>query len=285
MKRRVEATDEVTHGMNGYERHYANLSCPLLVDGKCSVYEVRPLVCHGYTSYSWAACADSLRHSRTSKCVPLDWGRRGTYGGAQDGMITALCDLGFEKQPLELIAALKVALAEPDIVERWLGGEAVFANAEEKCEVSVVRRSIDSRMYDTAQAEVIAKYAYGKPGEPYYREETLYRAKNGGFFLGGIGGEHSYYAHLVGNRLVPGEDIIELRDDEARRWLEDQGQTEIIERIFGLDSAADNTTVFGVPLPDEIKWRAELAAAKRASSVEQWIEQLIRRDLAGSIDE
>jgi hypothetical protein len=282
LKQRVEATDEITHGLSGHGRHYSKLPCPLLVGGKCSVYEVRPLVCRGYTSYSWTACADSLLHPRTSKSVPIDWGRRNTFGVAQDGMITALHELGFEKQPLELIAALKIALKEPDIAERWLGGEAVFTNAEEKIEGSVVRRSIDSRMYDTSQAETIAKYVCEKPGEPYYREETLYRAKTGEYFLGGIGGEHSYYAQLVGDKYIPGEDIIALRVGEARRWLEDQGYTEIIERIFGTISTLDYTTAVSVHLTDEIMGRAERAAAKSATSVEQWIEQLIRRELSES---
>lgn len=285
LTQRVTATDEITRGMNGYERLYAKVPCPLLVDGKCSVYEVRPLVCRGYTSYSWAACADSLRHPRPSKYVPQDGVRRNSYTGVQDGMITALGELGFDKQPLELIAALRIVLAEPNAAERWFGGEPVFADAVEKSEVNVIKRSIDSRIYDTSQAEPIAEFSLGKPLDPYYRKETLYRDKSGAFFLCGIGGESTYYARLAGEKYVPGEDIIMLNDDEARRWLEDWGYTEIILRIFGPKSASDTTTVVGVHLPDEIKGHAERAAAKKAESVEQWIEQLIRRELSRSSED
>ena len=47
LKARVDSADAVTHGLDGYGRLIANVPCPLLQGGQCSVYGVRPLVCRG----------------------------------------------------------------------------------------------------------------------------------------------------------------------------------------------------------------------------------------------
>jgi hypothetical protein len=38
------------------DRYYAHVPCALLVDGRCSVYSVRPLLCRGYLSTDREGC-------------------------------------------------------------------------------------------------------------------------------------------------------------------------------------------------------------------------------------
>jgi hypothetical protein len=64
-------------------------------------------------------------------------------------------------------------------------------------------------------------------------DETLYRTKNGRFFLAGEGGALSKYARTISPTCsAPGEDLRPLTDREALEWLEEKGKVSLIERLF-----------------------------------------------------
>lgn len=284
LKARVAATDKITHNLDGYGRLLAGVPCPLLVDGKCSVYSVRPLVCRGYNSYNWAACADNSRRSRVWKDIPHNLVRRNSHSAALDGMLAGLGDVGLAGGSLELVAALQIVLNTPDVLERWQAGEDIFANAAEDRGIETeMKRSVNSRTYDTAQSEQIAEFPYGKAGEDDFQKETLYRDRNGEFFLAGVGGSDSYYAQLFDGEYAAGKDIIPLSLDEARRWLEDQQLTEVIEKLFGADQVEAGTTSVSVRLADATMMEAERAAARANVRLDKWIERLVNRELSESM--
>jgi Fe-S-cluster containining protein len=129
LAKRLRMAAGVVQKMNDFERLFAKLPCPLLKDGNCSVYEARPLVCRGYNSYNWVPCAHELKHPRSSTTVPHDEAQRDTHSDVLDGLIAGLKEGELYSEPLELIAALHIALDEPDLAERWLAGEAVLESA------------------------------------------------------------------------------------------------------------------------------------------------------------
>lgn len=129
LKARVRATERRVRGLNSYERLFARVLCPLLLDGKCSVYPARPLVCRGYNAYNWVICAQDLKYSRSWKLIPHDEAEKNTYSNVLDGLLAGLKEEGLPSESLELIAALRIALDHPDAGERWLAGEAVFEPA------------------------------------------------------------------------------------------------------------------------------------------------------------
>lgn len=126
LKTRVQQTKCRVHGMNSYERLFAREPCPLLQNGKCSVYAARPLVCRGYNSYNWATCAQDLKHSRSWRLIPHDEAEKDIYSDVLDGLVTGLKEEGLPSETLELIAALHIALNNPDAGERWLAGDSIF---------------------------------------------------------------------------------------------------------------------------------------------------------------
>ncbi|MBK8098020.1 MAG: YkgJ family cysteine cluster protein [Planctomycetes bacterium] len=86
----------------------AALACPLLIDGRCSVYAARPLPCRSWASFDATACE---RHSRGAGDIPCDTDAFALGLGASAG-------LGPDGQA-ELRSALAAMLhAEPDDVER-----------------------------------------------------------------------------------------------------------------------------------------------------------------------
>ncbi len=102
------------------------LPCPLLQVQKCSVYQVRPLVCRGMHSLDAGQCRRSLlagdltsgdyyfqRHEMVQAIAR----------GLQAGSRAAGCQSG----SLDLARGLEDYFQEPDPLERWIRGESVFS--------------------------------------------------------------------------------------------------------------------------------------------------------------
>jgi hypothetical protein len=102
--------------------------CPLLVGGKCSVYPVRPIGCRVYHSLNLSDCTVPLDDEERSVTIRPDV--FGLSMGISDGLTEGLRAVGLQPRLLELIAGLRVAMDEPESMERWLTGEAAFAKAE-----------------------------------------------------------------------------------------------------------------------------------------------------------
>lgn len=79
-----------------------------------------------------------------------------------------------------------------------------------------MKKIIDGRMYNTETAKVIAYNSNNLPkSELEYCMETLYRKRNGEYFLHGDGGAYSPYNRCVQGHLCGDEKIIPLCEEEA----------------------------------------------------------------------
>jgi Fe-S-cluster containining protein len=128
---RVREADERTRGLSRRERAHAGVPCPLLVDDACSIHEVRPLLCRGWTSLDREACA---RHFADPDGVPVPPAHAPAYELASavlGGLGLAAEDAGFDGRLLEFIAALRIALERPNAASRWLARLPVFAMARD----------------------------------------------------------------------------------------------------------------------------------------------------------
>jgi Fe-S-cluster containining protein len=86
-----------------------SVPCPLLVDGRCSVYHVRPLVCRGYNSTDVEACRRA--HRDADNLVPIFSVIKDVTDGATVGAAQRLKAVGFNDSLVDLGSALNVALA------------------------------------------------------------------------------------------------------------------------------------------------------------------------------
>ena len=128
---RVDEAAQRTRGLSRIERAKSGVTCPLLVDRSCSVHAVRPIVCRAWTSFDRAGCE---RHFVDPEAFPLPPRYEAQYelgnavlAGLGKGAVLA----GLEGAPLELIAALRIALRRPNAAERWLQGLPVFSTARD----------------------------------------------------------------------------------------------------------------------------------------------------------
>ena len=96
-----------------------------------------------------------------------------------------------------------------------------------------MKKIIDGKRYDTETADDIADWGNGLGCTDFRNiNESLYRTKNGAWFLAGSGGAMTRYSVSNGNMSSGGSDIIVLTDDEARRWLEDHDYNDTLETYF-----------------------------------------------------
>jgi len=135
---RVRQADQRTRGLTSAQRLSPALPCPFLEDGRCGVYEVRPLACRGTNSLDAQACAELLREpaaradfvagQRTFPCY-LEPVR--AFHALSAGLQLALDELhGLDTHPLELTAAMRILFDDPArVTEEWLAGRDPFQAA------------------------------------------------------------------------------------------------------------------------------------------------------------
>jgi len=108
-------------------------ACRLLIDGACSVYEARPLVCRSINAYDVSECETARSQNREQPIIR-------TYGPQERaGYLTiqmlqkGISATGREAAMLNLAPALAIALTDTDTgtgaKQRWLDGETVFKTA------------------------------------------------------------------------------------------------------------------------------------------------------------
>jgi putative zinc- or iron-chelating protein len=124
----VLAADDRFGHRGAQERLKLKTLCPLLADGACSVYELRPLACRALLSLSARLCELELeaREAGGAAQVPTLVVPRLIAAGYVSGEVAALDDLGLASHLTELTASVALLLREPTTLDRWLGGEDVF---------------------------------------------------------------------------------------------------------------------------------------------------------------
>ena len=140
IKSRLTTLDQITNGLTSEARLAAQLPCAFLVEGSCSIYEVRPLACRGGNSIDADLCR---RHVEDMENVQKEEELEGrpywihavpfhVMRVLREGLTTGMkkWDLGQEK--LELTAATRIALQEKDALENWIAGKDIFANGRIK---------------------------------------------------------------------------------------------------------------------------------------------------------
>ncbi len=106
----------------------ARIPCAMLSEqGACLVYPARPLACRGYNSLD----AESCRRSLDDDLEIVEWNEPLVRDSAAValGLLAGIEDAGLPAELLELTSGLHIALSEPNALQRWLAGDAVFAAA------------------------------------------------------------------------------------------------------------------------------------------------------------
>src|SRR4051794_35952749 len=129
LDRRVEANISATEGMDMSQRDRVRLDCPFLEAGKCTVYEVRPVACRGYSSYSVEDCRGDYEHPGTGGEIHTNGLRELVFGAIREGLEVACKKASAEHRPLELVRAYRIASEDPTLSETWRSRPEAFETA------------------------------------------------------------------------------------------------------------------------------------------------------------
>jgi len=115
------------------EEHFArNIECSLLLDGECSVYSVRPSLCHKHHSMDADRCRHSFQNPSDVSIPPVGHplviqSTRAAISGFRD----ALDKVGLDSTLYELNASLLAALDHPKYGKKWRKGKKAFPRSAE----------------------------------------------------------------------------------------------------------------------------------------------------------
>src|SRR5947209_5407335 len=118
---RVEANIAATDGLDMDQRDRVRLDCPFLEAGRCTVYEVRPIACRGFSSYSVEDCREDYEHPGTGVEVHTNGLRELVVGAIREGLAVACKSASVEHRLLELVRAYKIASEDPTLEASWRG--------------------------------------------------------------------------------------------------------------------------------------------------------------------
>lgn len=112
------------------ERHSLKqtfLACPMLVDGMCSVYASRPVICRAYHSLNVQRCQEIVQAQIPGRQVPMHLELYGFAGLPQEGALQALAEVGIDRRPVVLGLAVRELRDNFEAMTRdWLTGGNAF---------------------------------------------------------------------------------------------------------------------------------------------------------------
>lgn len=162
VRARVQQAADRIAGQPDRARFGMKLACPLLVDHRCSVYAVRPAACIANNAKDASGCERVYRgQDAPDELLDANGGMFDAgYIPAQIAHMVLTANGAPPLESLELIEALRVALATPNAARRWLDGEPLFDSARRSEEY---RREIESYW---AAAEAVSRDRQKAKPEP-----------------------------------------------------------------------------------------------------------------------
>ena len=132
---RLDNVNEYVTRMRGLslsERACLRVRCPMLnpVNGYCTLWDIRPLLCRGWNSADMSKCRHGYNSPNENSSAPVLRIQRDIAQAVGAGLVAGLEGAGLEGGAVYFIDALWIVLRQPDAVECWLAGQAVFKEAE-----------------------------------------------------------------------------------------------------------------------------------------------------------
>ena len=140
-----------------------------------------------------------------------------------------------------------------------------------------MKKIIKGKVYDTETATELASYSNGGTWRDFsHFEETLYRKRNGEFFLHGEGGPMTRYAEAQGqNSCSGGARFMPLTYQEAQEWAEKHLDGDGYEEIFGPVVEDESRKTITLSLSGTAIETLRRRASEEGVSLSELVEKLI----------
>jgi Fe-S-cluster containining protein len=129
---RIKKTAEVTTNLTAQEYIVTNVPCALLKDGRCSVYEVRPIACRGHHSLDMKVCEDTFKDTRSDALAPMSYERNVKTTALQNAHLISQKHKKLDTMAYELHAALHQAITNKGLFQRWRDHKMAFPNVRDR---------------------------------------------------------------------------------------------------------------------------------------------------------
>ena len=139
-----------------------------------------------------------------------------------------------------------------------------------------MKKIIAGRKYDTQTARCVSIYGVGTSDRLYGFSESLYRKRNGEYFLYGEGGPGSKYSKSIGNGERSGrEEITPMSYDEAQRWAEKHLDPDEYEAEFGSVSEWEGKVQLSLSVDKKVVEAIRKMAANKKTTMSAIVEHLV----------
>lgn len=127
IKESILSTAKIIAPMSTAEHQQTNVKCPMLIDGSCSIYTVRPLKCAGYYSTNASDCEklfNKTKYSAGYGVVALQ-----EVAEREHMKINAVLQFkGHDMNEYEIVKSLTALFKNPGLIDRWRKtGKAIFS--------------------------------------------------------------------------------------------------------------------------------------------------------------
>jgi Fe-S-cluster containining protein len=130
LRARLAAHSKKVLPLTPFEHVTQNIVCPLLQNGRCTVYAVRPQACRRHHSQDFATCQYTFDHPDDLESPAAH--DRELFRALTEAMqqnIDAYAQLGFDHTIYELGTALNEAMNDPASWQRWRDHAQAFIHA------------------------------------------------------------------------------------------------------------------------------------------------------------
>jgi hypothetical protein len=128
LRERIAATAAKIHSLSYEDHTQARIPCALLLDGSCMAYAKRPFACRAWNSTSRDCCEAIFQHGDPITMLPpLDMLAYAAVWELAQGLMDRLKQARLDCHTYELHSILLRVLEIPDVAERWLQHDDVFA--------------------------------------------------------------------------------------------------------------------------------------------------------------
>lgn len=142
-----------------------------------------------------------------------------------------------------------------------------------------MKKILNNKLYNTQTAKTLGTWINGcPPNDVNFVVETLCLKRTGEYFIHGVGGPGSKYAHKHGrDHWTNGEKIVPLTYAEAASWAEQHLAANVFESLFGRhEDTSGKCVVIHISLPAPIFAKAKQAAQSSGLTMSAYIGSLIQ---------
>ena len=130
LREAVAANARIMRRSTAAEQLAATLKCPFLVDGACSIYEVRPARCRTYHAVNVKGCQDTFEQPSNMNILNSFVPEIFTAGEAhREAYGAAIRESGLDTTVYELTTALDECLTDSRPIRRFEKGKPAFARS------------------------------------------------------------------------------------------------------------------------------------------------------------